>query len=45
MPLLILTDEHWSELQVIMREASIYGKPNLRITVEGILYGVVTMFV
>ena len=38
MPRLMLTDEHWSKLQVMMLEASIYGKPNLRMTVEGILY-------
>ena len=38
MPRLMLTDEHWSKLRVMMLEASIYGKPNLRMTVEGILY-------
>ena len=38
MPRLMLTDEHWSRLRVIMREHGIYDKPNLRKTVEGILY-------
>jgi transposase len=38
MPRLMLTDEHWSKLEAMMLEASIYGKPNLRMTVEGILY-------
>ena len=35
---LMLTDEHWSRLKTIMRENGIYDKPNLRKTVEGILY-------
>lgn len=35
---LMLTDEHWSKLRTIMREHGIYDKPNLRKTVEGILY-------
>lgn len=35
---LMLTDEHWSKLRTIMREYGIYDKPNLRKTVEGILY-------
>lgn len=34
----ILIDEHWSKLRTIMREHGIYDKPNLRKTVEGILY-------
>ena len=34
----MLSDEHWSKLRVIMRENGIYHKPNLRKTVEGILY-------
>lgn len=38
MPRLMLTDEHWSKLGTIMREHGIYDKPNLRKTVEGILY-------
>ena len=35
---LMLTDEHWSRLKDIMFEHGIYDKPNLRKTVEGILY-------
>ena len=38
MPRLLLTDEHWSKLKPIMREAGIYDKSNLRATVEGVLY-------
>jgi transposase len=38
MPRLMLVDEHWSKLRTIMREHGIYDKPNLRKTVEGILY-------
>jgi transposase len=34
----MLTDEHWSKLRTIMQEHGIYDKPNLRKTVEGILY-------
>jgi len=34
----MLSDEHWSKLWTIMREHGIYDKPNLRKTVEGILY-------
>jgi transposase len=33
-----LSNEHWSKLRTIMREQGIYNKPNLRKTVEGILY-------
>jgi len=35
---LMLINEHWSKLRTIMREHGIYDKPNLRKTVEGILY-------
>ncbi len=35
---LMLTDEHWLKLRTIMREHGIYDKPNLRKTMEGILY-------
>ena len=35
---LMLTYEHWSKLRIIVREHGIYDKPNLRKTVEGILY-------
>ncbi len=38
MPRLMLIDEHWSKLRMIMHEHGIYDKPNLRKTVEGILY-------
>ena len=38
MPRLMLTDERWSKLQITMREHGVYDKPNLRKTVEGILY-------
>jgi transposase len=34
----MLTNEHWLKLRTIMREHGIYDKPNLRKTVEGILY-------
>lgn len=34
----ILTNEHWSKLKCILRAESIYDKPNLRLTVEGMLY-------
>ena len=35
---LMLSDEHWSKLRIIMHEHGIYDKPYLRKTVEGILY-------
>ena len=35
---LMLTDELWSKLRVIMRQHGIYDKSNLRMIVEGILY-------
>jgi len=38
MPRTMLNDKHWSKLRKIMRENKIYDKPNLRKTVEGILY-------
>lgn len=34
----MLSDEQWSKLRTIMRENGIYHKPNLRKTVEGMLY-------
>lgn len=34
----MLNDEHWSKLRTIMRDQGIYHKPNLRKTVEGMLY-------
>ena len=38
MPLLMLTDEHWSKLRKILREEAVYDKPALRYAIEGILY-------
>ena len=38
MPRTMLTDELWSKLLPILAENNIYDKPNLRLTVEGILY-------
>ena len=35
---LMLTDELWSRLRIIMHEHEIYDKPNLRMMVEGMLY-------
>lgn len=35
---LMLTDELWSKLRIIMRQHGIYDKPNLRMMVEGMLY-------
>ena len=38
MPRMMLTDEQWSKLLIIMQEQKIYDKKSLRKTVEGILY-------
>jgi len=38
MPRLMLSEEHWSKLRVILKQEGIYNKPNLRLVVEGILY-------
>lgn len=38
MPRLLLSDEHWSKLRKILRQMAIYDKPDLRLTVEGMLY-------
>ena len=35
---LMLTDELWSKLKMIMLQHGIYDKPNLRIMVEGMFY-------
>ena len=35
---LMLTDELWSKLRIIMRQHGIYDKSNLRMIAEGILY-------
>ncbi len=34
----MLKDEYWAKLQPILQEHRIYNKPNLRNTIEGILY-------
>ncbi|MCD6007850.1 IS5 family transposase [Halomonas sp. IOP_31] len=38
MPRLMLSDELWSKLEKILVQQAIYRKPDLRMTVEGILY-------
>ena len=38
MPRTLLTNELWSKLLVILLELGLYDKPNLRKTIEGILY-------
>ena len=38
MPRLMLSDEHWSKLKVILLHNAIYNKRDLRMTVEGMLY-------
>ena len=38
MPRFMLTDEHWSKLKPIFLQQSIYNKPHLRLTIEGMLY-------
>ena len=35
---LLLTDEHWPKLKLLMLEFDIYDKSNLRMTLEGVLY-------
>ena len=35
---IMLTDEHWSKLKVIMLQVGIYDKRELRRTTEGILF-------
>ncbi len=35
---LMLTDELWSKLKMIMLQHGIYDKPNLRLMVEGMFY-------
>ena len=34
----MLTDEQWQKLSDILRQINIYNKPNLRRTVEAMLY-------
>lgn len=38
MPRLMLSDELWSKLEKILLQQAIYHKPDLRMTVEGMLY-------
>lgn len=38
MPRTMLTDEYWSKLEPILLDCRIYRKPDLRLTLEGILY-------
>lgn len=38
MPRTMLTDEHWSKLKPILLDLAIYDKPNLRNTLEGMLF-------
>ncbi|SEI57465.1 Putative transposase of IS4/5 family, partial [Azotobacter beijerinckii] len=38
MPRLMLTDELWSKLENVLLQQAIYHKPDLRMTVEGMLY-------
>lgn len=38
MPRLMLTDEYWSKLSTIFSQINIYNKPDLRLSVEGMLY-------
>ena len=38
MPRLLLTDELFSKLLIILRQENIYHKKNLRLTLEGMLY-------
>lgn len=38
MPRLMLSDEHWPKLKAILLQLGVYHKPDLRMTVEGMLY-------
>jgi transposase len=38
MPRLMLSDEHWPKLKMIMLQEGIYDKPNLRLEVEWMFY-------
>ena len=42
MPRTMLSDKLWSKLLPILNEHRIYNKPNLRLTIEGILYRIRT---
>jgi transposase len=38
MPRLLLSNDHWSKLHKILLQKAIYDKPDLRMTVEAMLY-------
>ncbi|MFC0709461.1 transposase [Azorhizophilus paspali] len=38
MPRLMLSDERWSKLENVLLQQTVYHKPDLRMTVEGMLY-------
>ena len=38
MPRTMITDEHWLKLAAIFNQINIYNKPDLRLSVEGMLY-------
>jgi len=42
MPRTMLTDEHWLKLATIFSQINIYNKPDLRLSIEGMLYPVRT---
>lgn len=42
MPRLMLTNELWSKLEPMILQQDVYDKPNLRMTIEGILYRIRT---
>ena len=42
MPRLMLSDEHWSKLQPIIKQVRINDKPDLKLSVEGMLYHIRT---
>ena len=42
MPRTMLMDEHWLKLASILRQINIYNKPDLRLSIEGMLYRIRT---
>ena len=42
MPRLMLSDEHWLKLQPIIKQVRINDKPDLKLSVEGMLYHIRT---
>ena len=44
MPRLLLSDEHWSKLEKILLQHAIYNKRHLRMTVEGMVPVIHTVF-